>query len=299
MIQYGKYRPEEKFAKVCAFWEGGSTEGPEHDEQDRLRRPLLKKWESYARAHGRNAVTDYAREHLAGADGPGVQSVLVEFCRGGVTQPVADCPLPETTVARLREVFRKGALQALQYTEDDDEIPTLEILRSRSLAYPVDFLRGKASALVMFVTYFLGRNDVMHILDQNINRVTLVDKDAVGLDIMKRIYPAEWSYVAQDYQDYLDGAVERGERYDIVACDQPLFLAEDVAWRNIFKIMALCNSFFISNYTGEMLSKIGFGNADLATMSDRLSERLGMRLKIEALHPRIEGQTHHWVVVGK
>jgi hypothetical protein len=295
MIQYGKYRPEEKFAKVCALWEGGR----ESDEQDRLRRPLLKKWESYARAHGRIAVTEYARARLASTDERGVLSVLAEFCRGGMTQPVTNWPLPQATVARLREVFRKGALQALRYTEDDGEIPTLEILRTRSLSYPVNFLKGKTSALAIFVTYFLGRNDVLHILDQNINRVTLVDKDAVGLDMMKRIYPVEWSYVTQDYQDYLDGAVERGERYDIVACDQPLFLAEDVAWGNIHKIMTLCNSFFISNYTGEMLSKIGFGNADLPTMSDRLSEQLGIKLKIEALYPRLEGRAHHWVVVGK
>jgi hypothetical protein len=299
MIQQGKYPPLQKLEKVCALWESGLVDDPIHAELDRLRRPLLKKWESYARAHGRSAVLEYAREQMASADGQGVQSLLVDFCRGGLTQAGIDSQLPETMISQLREIFRRGALEALQYTEDDGEIPSLDMLRTRSLFYPIDFLIGKRSALAIFVTYFLGRNDVLHILDQKIPRVTLVDRDATGLDLMKRIYPVDWSYAAQDYKDYLNSAIERGERYDIVSCDQPLFMAEDVAWGDIHKIMKLCNYFFISNYTGEMLSKIGFGKADMLTMSDRLSEQLGIKLKIEALYPRVEGQAHHWVVVGK
>ena len=296
MIQRGKYTASQKLEKVCALWESEAADGPEFAEVDRFRRPLIKKWEGYTRAHGLAAV----RRNMVSVDWPGIERVLSDFCRGGLTREDRINSAPAgVSIAELRDAFRRGALEALDYTEEDDEIPSVDILRTRSLSYPVEFLKGQSSALAIFVTAFLGRNDVMHILDAKIERVTLADRDESGLDKMKKIYPGHWSYVNRDYNQYLDDAISQGERYDVVSCDAPLFMAEEVAWDNFQKIMKICNKVFITNYTGEMLTAIGHDSLDLTAMSNRLSEKLGMAATIKGLYPRISGHAHHWVVIGR
>jgi hypothetical protein len=299
MIQHGKYSAEQKLARVLALWAGSRDADTPDAEQDRLRRPLVKKWEGYARAHGRAAAFDYARAQMADLDRNEVNRAVASFCTGGLSQPLTDIRLSAIAVTRLRDAFTNGALAALEYTEDDGEVPTLDMLRARSLSYPTEYLQGKSSALAIFVTYFLGRNDVLHILDHGIPRVTLVDRDADGLELMKLIYPQHWTFRAEDYEAYLDTALKAADEYDVVSCDPSLYMAEQVAWTNFGKFSKIFRKVFISNYTGEMLSKIGFGECDLAEMSVRLSELVGQTVMIGGIYPRIPGQAHHWVVLSR
>jgi hypothetical protein len=299
MIKHGKYTPLQKFEKVCAYWQAGPGAEPELAETDRLRRPLLKKWEGYARSHARAATYNFINKHSSGIGHRLIEDLIADFCHGESTRQQHGNDFHGISTSELYRVFRNGALDGLDYTEDDDEIPSLDALRQRSLFYPAEYLRGQSSALAVFVTYFLGRNDVLYIHDAGIERVTLVDLDAAGLAMMRQIYPADWTYVAQDFRTFLDDATERGDSYDVVSCDQPLHMAEEVAWTNAEKFLRLCRKVFITNYTGEMLTEIGFGTVDLPAMSHRLSERLKIEVKIDSIHPRIQGQRHHWVVVAK
>lgn len=299
MVKRGKYTPLQKLEKVCAHWQIGLRAEPEFDETDRLGRPLLKKWEGYARSHARAAVYAFTNQHAPELNSQSIEELIAGFCRGEPANRWNGNEFPGSDTSALYEAFRNGALDGLDYTEDDDEIPSLDILRQRSLFYPTQYLVGQSSALAVFVTYFLGRNDVMYIHDAGIKRVTLVDLDATGLELMKQIYPSHWAYVAQDYRGFLDDAIARGESYDVISCDPSLFMAEEVAWTNAAKIVRLCRNFFITNYTGEMLAALGFGAADIPTMSLRLSERLKIDVQIASIHPRIPGQRHHWVVVAK
>jgi hypothetical protein len=205
----------------------------------------------------------------------------------------------DASVLRVCEAFKRGALRILEYTEDDDEIPSLALLRTRSLAYPVQHLAGQQSAAAFGVAAFLGRNDVVYIFDAGIPKVTLVDIDERGLGMMKLIYPSHWEYITSGYQEYLGGVRDAGDRYDVVACDLPLWTAEDVAWTHGREFLDLCNRYFITNYTGEMLAQVGFGTDNLATLSARISERMKAAGRVVGLYPRIVGQRHHWVVIAK
>ncbi len=295
MIEFGKYTPAEKLERVQAYWQGRR----DFTEVDRLGRSLVEKWERIAVHHGRRAVAARARTLAPDVGPPEIDRLVAEFCGGRFTAETGDPRFTDAAVAGLWAAFRDGVLESLVYTEDDGEIPTLDMLRARSLFYPAEYLAGKKSALAVFVTYFLGRNDVVYLLDAGIPAVTLVDQDSVGLNLMTRIYPAHWSYLVSDYRRYLDEALARGERFDVVSCDPPMFLTEEVGWANGGKLLDLCNDVFITTYSGEMMSQLGHDTKNWETMSGALTERFGTAVAITAIYPRIPGQAHHWVVLRK
>lgn len=297
MVEIGKYSAADKLRKLCAVWAG--DEPADRTETDRHRRPLLNKWEAYAKAGGRGAVYDHIREKRLGIETAVAEKVVESFFSGGLAESHDGALFRDIDIAGLRTAFKAGALKRLSYTEDDGEIPTLDLLRGSSLFYPAYILEGASSALCVFVTFFLGRNDVLYVHDAGIEKVTLVDIDEWGLEAMKKIYPTHWSFVRSDYLKYLDDAIERGEHYHVVTCDQPLFMAEDVGWTHIRKFLSLTDKFFICNYTGDMLSQIDFQTGDIASMSARLSDKMGMPLKINGVFPRIKGHHHHWVILEK
>src|SRR5947209_7345195 len=115
MIQPGEYTPLQKLATVFAMWEGGPADGPEYAKKDRLGRPLVAKWEHYARHHGCAAVRDYVRLYMPAADRNAVEALLVDFCRGGLSGGNAALTSSVPNVSNLRDIFRKAALDALEY----------------------------------------------------------------------------------------------------------------------------------------------------------------------------------------
>jgi hypothetical protein len=73
--------------------------------------------------------------------------------------------LPERLVSRLREVFKLGSLEALRWTLDDGEVPSLAMLREQAGPFPIAAIRQRTNALSLFSCRFRGRSDVIHLYD--------------------------------------------------------------------------------------------------------------------------------------
>lgn len=94
---------------------------------------------------------------------------------------------------------------------------TLDELRRAGSVYPTRHLKRAETALVLFSSAFLGRQDAIFMLDAGIS-ATCVDSDAQKLEEMRKLYPWEWNFVHDDV--YRFAAVTEQE-WDVVSLDPP------------------------------------------------------------------------------
>lgn len=96
---------------------------------------------------------------------------------------------------------------------------TLEAVRAEADAdlYPRDILIGCESALVVFASAFMGRQDAIWMADAGLT-ATCVDHDPVTLRRMQALYPAGWEFVEADAYRF---AEETGGQWDVVSVDSP------------------------------------------------------------------------------
>jgi hypothetical protein len=307
MQRRGQYSAAEKFEKLCAFWRSGDSGLPEASLRDRVGRPLLPKWERWARQRGVLAGRRLVDEALLQGKGEqtsapelmafaqreraafrSLRAALEQHIRNsGLTEDIRLPGAEEALVGQLCRFYREGIIQELAYTEDRGEIPSLEKLSELgSPAFPAEYVNGKNTALCVFVTLFLGKNDVIRLYKAGVKHVTLVDNDADGMADMRLIYPAHWTYIVSDYRDFLDSAAARGLRYDLVVVDQPIALTQEAAWDHFPSLLALFTDTLMISYTQGMVEALGWDGNDLGKLSTNISSRFSCSVEVLTLSHR-------------
>jgi hypothetical protein len=289
----GIYDALDKWELLCRSWEDREVAAAVGN--DRFGLPLVPRWHDIALAHGRRFGLEYLQARLAvprpkppkkahsaptGGDASIEAEITEAVARLGLAEAQArfrqlvdsltsgfrtplDGGLSPPLATRLRQVFKQGALQALQWTEDDGELPSLPILRYWAPVFPRAALRKKSEALCVFCCRFYGRADVIHVHDANPDTVTLVDNDAPAMVDMKLIYPANWNYITADYREFLAEAVRSGRSYDVIVADPWLTMAREVAWDMLPRFLDICSDTFITNYSPEMFNELHVQPNDL------------------------------------
>ncbi len=326
MKRVGLYDAFDKWEILCRYWEDrDSAAGIGADKVDR---PLVPKWQRLATACGLRVGIDYLSARLdsprlppgfVGNTQPPEASVAAEIARLAVQfdpawlksryrllveaittrgfQTSFDSGLSPDLAERLRQVFKQSAIEALQWTEDDGELPTVPVLRYWAPQFPIEALQQKSNVLCIFCGRFYGRADVIHVHDAGPDTVTLVDNDALLMTDMKSIYPSHWHYVTADYKQFLADAAQSGMSYDFIVADPWLTMAREVAWDFLFKIMNICSDTFITNYSDEMFSELNLRPDDLAGLSRAVNERSGTKVTFTQVIPR--AKPAYWAVMRK
>jgi hypothetical protein len=326
MIRVGRYDAFDKWEILCRYWE---DHGSVADlGVDKFNRPLLPGWHSAAAWGGAAFCFDYIRLKAIAlgsgvpAEAPGsgaaddvnremsrllheigqeklqgrVGELAQTITAAGFRAPFSNGLSPQC-VDRMREVFKQGALERLKWTEDAGEIPTIKILRDQAARFPVDAIKHKRNVLCMFCAWFYGRSDVIHVHDACPDQVTLVDYHAPSLEEMKLIYPPDWTYVHEDYKEFLRQADQDGLTYDLIVCDAFKDLGEKVGWDSLPTIMRLCSDTFITNYFPEMFGALGVEPDDLDGLSRAATQRTGVDVVFNRTLERSNGV--YWVVMRK
>lgn len=322
MRRIGFYDAIDKWELLCRYWQ--DRDSALLVGTDRFKIPLVPKWHDAAVAGGRRFGFEYLAARLtaprpptpaesragvaaigdaiAAAEGAGKRpqvayASLVDAITTSGFQTPFDGGLPPAMTTRLREIFKQGAIEALQWTEDDGEVPNLALVRALAPAFPAAVLRHKSSALCLFSCRFCGKADVIHVHDARIAEVTLVDNDASAMADMKLIYPASWNYIVADYKDFLAAAAQTGARYDLVIADEWLYMAKEVAWDALPMIMSVCSDTLLLNYTDEMFAELGVPPGDLSGLSNAVSRRTNTPIVFADIIPRSKPAS--WVVIRK
>jgi hypothetical protein len=94
---------------------------------------------------------------------------------------------------------------------------TLEAIQKSGIrdAFPTDRLVGLESALVLFAAAFNGAQDACWIAEAGLT-ATCVDYDALALERMAALYPADWEFVHANAYVYAST-----RRWDVVTVDCP------------------------------------------------------------------------------
>ncbi len=103
--------------------------------------------------------------------------------------------------------------------------------------YPANILPHGGTALCLFSAGFLGWNDVIHMV-RNEMRVTCVDTDKRKLWEMATIYPAGLELHVEDAWDFAVAAAGAERTWDVVSVDPYMGDAAEKAW-NTFHLWTL------------------------------------------------------------
>ena len=327
MIRLGRYDVFDKWDIVCR-----SSAAPTIDVgTDRHGKILLPEWQLTAFAGGGRACRDYLRlkceslmaDTAAESSDNGeesevnrVMSRLLEeigaaevLARGlrladaiGEHGPSATSAseLPPVVAERLSEVYRLGALLALRWTDDQGEIPDIEVMRAKmsdieyvresgieswrsQSVFPKEAIKGRyKKVLCMFCARFYGLMDVINIYDIGPGHVTLVDRDGECIDAMRQIYPPEWTCVQSDYEDFLRQAEEQKLVYDLVVTDPWAAQCKEVGLDGLGRMLDRCEDLYVTHYTQKMLDELGVELDDLEGLSQAIGRWTGIDVTVTA-----------------
>jgi hypothetical protein len=84
--------------------------------------------------------------------------------------------------------------------------------------YPAHLLSGCETGLVLFSAAFLGHNDAIHFVRNDV-LTTCVDTDGSRLAEMSRIYPEGWGFVMADAWEFAGEQAAAGSTWDAVSVD--------------------------------------------------------------------------------
>lgn len=95
-------------------------------------------------------------------------------------------------------------------------------------SFPTEILGRCQSALLLYCAGFYGRNDGIHVLEAGIEDVLGVDTDVEKIAVMRGLYPDSWEFLVGDATTVATHLWAEGRKFDLVVCDCPLGLAEQV-----------------------------------------------------------------------
>jgi hypothetical protein len=308
LVERGKYRADEKLGFLDRRWQTGNSGLPEEDRFDAFNRDNLEKWEQAALAGGRRGFLENMRR-LAGrtpalaevaAREPSVVTKLPELLAnevkaGGVARVGELAGLSAPAAIEAMEIFRTGMLEALAYTGDIGEVPSVRALSRIPGPFPSSCLDGVSSALCLFTCAQFGRQDVIHMYKAGIPAVTLVDLNAEKMAHMQRIYRPEWTYETADFRQFLATTISANTRYDLVTADPDIALAPEVTGPCLGELTSVARKTLCLMYTSELLERDGYNSGGLEQMSRSLSKRSGRSLKVVEVMRR--ANTVYWTVI--
>jgi hypothetical protein len=116
---------------------------------------------------------------------------------------------------------------------------TFDRINRNAQVYPANVLPNGGTALCLFSAGFLGWNDVIHMV-RNDMRVTCVDVDKDKLFEMASIYPAGLELWVEDAWHFATDAAASGRTWDVVSVDPYMGDASDKAWetRHLWPLLA-------------------------------------------------------------
>lgn len=177
-------------------------------------------------------------------------------------------------VRKWERAFRSAGKNALRYTAEPDERPTLRGLRhAAQKAFPSWLVGPSRSAACFFVGQFYGKNDVVHLYSMGMRDVTLVDADADRLEHMASIYPDEWVTHVDDAFERARTWRDEGRTFDLVVCDPYTNMADKVAWDDFELFAALAEQYLCLLYTKDMFDRLGI-EPEAAALGTALGGRL-------------------------
>lgn len=96
--------------------------------------------------------------------------------------------------------------------------PPLDRISREARPYPADMLPHGGSGLLLFAAGFLGVNDAIHFARRRMVCMC-VDTNRSRLDMMRRLYPANWAFTVQDAWQFAKEALGDGAMWDAVSVD--------------------------------------------------------------------------------
>lgn len=196
----------------------------------------------------------------------------------GAQQVAATLGAPLELVEKWHKQFCSAGKNHLRYTSDPDEVPNLDALRlSAQKAFPTRLLHGCNSAASFFCAQFYGKNDVVHLYEMGVPRVTLVDLDAGKLGVMRDLYPADWELIVGDAFDAARQFTSAGRKFDLVVCDPYSTLAGTVAFDHFGLFHSIASKFLLLLYSQEM-----FDDLQIEPQAEALSNAVARRTGLAA-----------------
>lgn len=225
-----------------------------------------------------------------------VQAVLAGESSESVADRIGADP---ALVSGWHDSFLKAGKAALRFTGDPGEVPRLrDVQLTAQRAFPTRLLNDCRSAAAFFVAQFYGKNDVVHIYNAGIPRVTLVDVDRDKLDVMREIYPSDWDVLYEDAFAVAERFASEGRKFDLVTCDAYSPMSERVAWDTLDLWESIANRYLMLFYTTPMLEQLG-APPEAPVVADAVSARLGRPVRVIDL---IKRSSHlggvYWCVIG-
>jgi hypothetical protein len=283
MLRTGRFSARDKLRMLKDYWNTGATPDLGATNSDS---GMFRRWQNYARTEGlrvlggrlaERSATPRSRidRQLAQLD----REVVIDFVDAKIRgrEPPE---IPSALTTRIMRMFENAALIGLQWTFDEGEVPTVDIVRDRAGPFPTEFVHQNQRTVCFNCARFFGRNEVIHLHEVGASRVTLVDTDEQRLEEMRLLYPENWDYVATaDYGDFLQHAATRGERYGLAVADPPWRnKGDDFAWLYLPTIMRLCST-YITTYWADMFETLGCQMDDLPALSAAVSQKTGIRVE--------------------
>lgn len=323
MIRIGAFDAFEKWEILSRHW--AKKDVPSDLGVDKFNRPRLEQWHRAARSGGLAGCWEYIllnadrisrqetdQKSVAATENlqqetwrlfkelghARLREMVERFVNRLTDAAPSGSELSPALEERLTDVFKMAALDRLQWTEDFDEIPTIDIIRKqRPRTFPIDAVKNKNNVLCLFCAQFYGRSDVIYVHDSCPDNVTLVDNNETLLNEMKLIYPKEWKYVCTDYKDFLQQATQERSTYDLIVCDEWPWIAREVVWNHLPSILDICPGTLIVDYYSDMLSELKVQASDLDGLSDAVTRKTGVDVAFTQMISR--GRDTYWAVLRR
>jgi hypothetical protein len=152
-----------------------------------------------------------------------------------------------------------------------------------------EYIFDAESAAIFFASATQGKNDVIHFYDRNFKNVLV--NDVKKMDLMKKLYPKEWTYITGDAVTAVKKLNKRNQKYDIVTCDTGM----KMLYENFNDFYSLANKYFCM-----FISDLGIERLGLIPTLESLSEYFNKPIKEMFIRPD-SGQTYnkYWLIFGK
>ncbi len=155
------------------------------------------------------------------------------------------------------------------------EVPKLEDLKKMAInrkKFPRYIFENATTGICFFCAAFYGRNDVIDLYVNNIKDLVLVDVDKDRIDIMKTIYPKNWTFICESAFDYSVKLNNEGKKFDLVFCDPWTNHVKNVYFSDFMPFYNLANNYFVAYGTRNALFTETNTPVEKKAISNYLSE---------------------------
>ena len=130
---------------------------------------------------------------------------------------------PGLTRWKKKTLFKPMCLiETLHGTPEELRAEVIENAKNKT--FPVYVLEDAQSVACLYSAALMGQRDVIHVVQQGIEDVTLVDHDAEMMAEMRKAYPQNWNYHVGDAFEFVRAARDARKRFDVLILDPWVYL---------------------------------------------------------------------------